>query len=67
MVKKVFHGVSIVGYFFKFWSKYEGSKNQHWFRKFYLPKKTFFFDRSHKVCVLNFRIFVLSLFLSKII
>ena len=26
MVRKSFYGISIVGYFFKFWSKYEGSK-----------------------------------------
>ena len=28
MVEKVFYGVSIVGHFFKFWLKYEWSKNQ---------------------------------------
>ena len=63
MVKQNFYGVSIVGYFFKFWSKYEGSKNHHWCRNFYLPKKKFFCQ----VYVFNFRFFVSSLFLSKII
>ena len=58
MVKKSFYGISIVGYFFKFWSEYEASKNHHWCRNFFLPKKSFVFARSNKVYIFNFRLFL---------
>ena len=42
MVKKSFYRISIVGNFFKFWSKCEGSKNHRCCRNFCQPKKIVF-------------------------
>ena len=66
MGKKSFYGISIVDNFFKFWSKYEGSKNHRCCRNFCLPKNIFFV-RSNTIYVFNFRIFFPHFFLCKII